>query len=378
MNHSPHRRQVLTQLGAAALGASVWPQAAASEGIARIGQVLPLSGPLAATVTPLVEGQKAALAEVHAKGLAGGLRMEITTLDDGFDPKRTLECSRELMDGNDVHCLFGYVTGGGIAALLPELLQRKIPLIGIYNGADQLRAKPHPYLFTTTASWTAELTQLLRTLAMQSVTRISLVHADHDIGRSLLKATEAIAHPLGVKVIASAALAVDGSNAAAAARDIGAQDNQAVLFTFTGAAQVAFMKTAVEVIKVPIYGLSIGGSETMLKALGPASRGLALAQVLPYPWRTTSALTRQFTLAMKAASLPLSYERMWGYLNVMILAEALRRSSKTVTPGGIVSAMESMNDVDLGGYRLNYSKTNHHGSNFVELTMVGHDGRYVR
>jgi branched-chain amino acid transport system substrate-binding protein len=44
----------------------------------------------------------------------------------------------------------------------------------------------------------------------------------------------------------------------------------------------------------------------------------------------------------------------------------------------VVAAMEGMNDVDLGGYRLQYSRDNHHGSHFVEITMVDDRGEYVR
>ena len=44
----------------------------------------------------------------------------------------------------------------------------------------------------------------------------------------------------------------------------------------------------------------------------------------------------------------------------------------------ITAALEGMSDVDIGGYRLAYSKAGHHGSRFVEVTMVGVNGDYVR
>jgi branched-chain amino acid transport system substrate-binding protein len=40
--------------------------------------------------------------------------------------------------------------------------------------------------------------------------------------------------------------------------------------------------------------------------------------------------------------------------------------------------MEKMQDVDLGGFFVSYSPTNHAGSKFVDLTIIGRDGKFLR
>jgi branched-chain amino acid transport system substrate-binding protein len=40
--------------------------------------------------------------------------------------------------------------------------------------------------------------------------------------------------------------------------------------------------------------------------------------------------------------------------------------------------METMQRVDMGGVSLSYNEKDHTGSNYVELTLIGKDGRYVR
>jgi hypothetical protein len=37
-----------------------------------------------------------------------------------------------------------------------------------------------------------------------------------------------------------------------------------------------------------------------------------------------------------------------------------------------------MQDVDLGGFYIGYSPTNHTGSKFVDLTIIGRDGKFLR
>jgi branched-chain amino acid transport system substrate-binding protein len=36
-----------------------------------------------------------------------------------------------------------------------------------------------------------------------------------------------------------------------------------------------------------------------------------------------------------------------------------------------------MGNTDLGGYKLSYDPTNHHGSKYVDLSVIGPGGRYI-
>jgi hypothetical protein len=40
--------------------------------------------------------------------------------------------------------------------------------------------------------------------------------------------------------------------------------------------------------------------------------------------------------------------------------------------------MESLNQIDIGGYFLKFSPTDHNGSSYVELTMLKADGSFVK
>jgi hypothetical protein len=69
---------------------------------------------------------------------------------------------------------------------------------------------------------------------------------------------------------------------------------------------------------------------------------------------------------------------MWGYLNATILVEVLRRSGPRPAPAAVVATLERMSELDVGGFRLAYGSQKHHGSNFVEITMVDAGGKFVR
>jgi len=105
---------------------------------------------------------------------------------------------------------------------------------------------------------------------------------------------------------------------------------------------------------------------------------MAFTQVVPYPLRLTTPLTRKFGAAMAGAGLAPTYDRMWGYLNATILVEVLRRSGPRPTPATVQAALERVTELDVGGYRLAYGSHRHHGSSFVEITMVDGTGKFIR
>ena len=86
---------------------------------------------------------------------------------------------------------------------------------------------------------------------------------------------------------------------------------------------------------------------------------------------------RPYPGAMEAAKLPIDYDNYLGYLAVRILAEGLKRAGKNPTSASVVDAMEGMRKTDIGGYTLDYSPNNHHGSKLVEISIYGPGGRWL-
>jgi len=55
----------------------------------------------------------------------------------------------------------------------------------------------------------------------------------------------------------------------------------------------------------------------------------------------------------------------------------LRRSGSTPSREALVQTLERMNEFDLGGYTVRFSPKKHHGSKFVDITLIARDGRIV-
>lgn len=343
-----------------------------------IGQTTPLSGPYAAFMVGLLKGQQMAFDEVNQRGGINGRNIKLITLDDGFDPKRTLENARTLIEKEQVIALFGVVGTAQTAAVLPYITEKQVPLISIYTGSPALRAKTNPYLFTTQASYTDELVKIVRNLKAIQSTRLAVVYQNNEFGKLMLPLAEKIIVAEGAEVVAARMLDGGGADAVAVAQGLTALRPNAVIMLVAGPAVVPFIKANRTYVGAPIYTLSISIVSSILTSLGEDARGLAIARVTPYPWRATTPLTREFNQIMKRLGTPVDYDHFTGYINARILIEGLRGAGKNPTPQSLTQSMEKLNQLDLGGYKLAFSPENHNGSTYVEITVMGPNGNFLR
>lgn len=383
MNRTPapsalSRRQWLAAAAAAslALPGRTQPRAAAPEWV--IGQTLPLSGPMAPTLTGLTGGSRLALDEVNRQGGIDGRPLRLVQLDDGFDPARTAANVRQLVLQEQAVALLGTVGTAQTAAALPVVAELRTPLIGPYTGSPGLRTRHNPYFFTTQASYADELVQMVRYLQQVQFRRLAIVYQANEFGTAMLPLVQKIVAAEGGTVTAALPLEAAGADARTVAEAAYASQPQAVLMIVAGPAVVPFVKASHARKGIPLYTLSLSVGSAILEALGADAYGLAVARVTPYPWRATTPLARGFQQAMERAGKPIDYDHYAGYINARVLIEGLRAAGRNANGEAIAQALERLGTVDLQGYKLAYSAGHHHGSDFVEITVVGKDGRFLR
>jgi branched-chain amino acid transport system substrate-binding protein len=343
-----------------------------------IGQSAPTSGFMASAMQGVLAGEQLAFDEVNKKGGINGRGIKLVILDDGFDPKRSLDNARTLVEQQGAVALFGFAGTAQTAAVLPYITEKRVPLISIYSGSPALRVKPNRYFFTTQASYADELVKMTRNLVSTQNTKIAIVYQDNEFGKLLQPLAEKIIMAEGGTVVASRALANTGADAVAVAQSLAAFQPQGIIMLVAGPAVVAYVKANRSTLAVPIYTLSLSVNIAVLNALGDDARGLAISRATPYPWNGITPLPKAFAAQMQRVGKPLDYDHYVGYINGRILIEGLRKAGSNITSESLTLGMEKLNKIDLGGYRLNYDAQNHHGSNFVEITIVGPGGKFIR
>src|SRR5260221_5127512 len=99
-----------------------------------IGQSCQLTGPLAPLSSEIREGAKWYLDEVNRRGGIRGRRIKVIVLDDGYEPKRTAENTRQLVERDGVVALFNFAGTPTTLAVLQTLRQSKVPLVAPFTG----------------------------------------------------------------------------------------------------------------------------------------------------------------------------------------------------------------------------------------------------
>lgn len=125
------------------------------------------------------------------------------------------------------------------------------------------------------------------------------------------------------------------------------------------------------------YGMSIVSGEVAAKALGEQVRGLAIAQVMPFPWWKGTSDLAAYQRAMASAPGGVSYYSLEGWIAAQLVIEALRQCGHDLTRARFVAALRA-SKTRIAGLDLDFTGGRQTGSRFVELVQVRADGSFVR
>ncbi|HWI26597.1 MAG TPA: ABC transporter substrate-binding protein [Stellaceae bacterium] len=134
-------RFATTMLAAASLLALVGPAFAAdAPGVAateiKIGNTMPYSGP-ASAYGVIGKGEAAFFKMVNDKGGVAGHKIDFISVDDGYNPAKTVEQVRKLVEQDDVAFLFNTLGTPTNSAIQKYLNVKKIPQLFVATGADK-------------------------------------------------------------------------------------------------------------------------------------------------------------------------------------------------------------------------------------------------
>ena len=107
------------------------------------------------------------------------------------------------------------------------------------------------------------------------------------------------------------------------------------------------------------------------------ARGVGIAQTYPNAMGNTLPLQREFSAAMKALDPALeSYTafHLECYITARVLVEGLRRAGADIRPETLARALRAAGEIDMAGFRVNFSKGNVGGS-FVDIGVITAGGR---
>ena len=154
----------------------------------RIGQTMPYSGPLSAYAT-IGRAETAYFDKVNAEGGINGRRIRLISLDDGFNPAKTVEQTRKLIEEEQVLLLFSSLGTAPNSAIHKYVNTKKVPHLFVATGATKWG---DPQNFPWTMTWQMPYQIEARIFAKYILqnkpnARIAVLYQNDDFGKDYLK-----------------------------------------------------------------------------------------------------------------------------------------------------------------------------------------------
>ncbi len=344
-----------------------------------VGRSLSLSGPLKSYGEAKRDGGDAYINKVNAAGGVNGKKIELVTLDDVYTPATTVENLKKISTDRNPTAFLGLFGVPTVAAALPVLLELKVPAIGLTSGTDALRTPLNRYAFPVRASYGDEARKLVNHVKTVNITKVSVIYTTNPFGESVKNTLLAALKDAGIN---AKTFKVDpaGTDAAEAARLANTDEPQAIFMTMLSQAAIpVLMEVKKTSFRGALYTFSPVDTSTITKQLGEKANGLAITQVVPIPNGVRIKVVSEYVQALTelGRGTP-SFYGLEAFIEAKVMVEGLKRAGTNPTPASLVKSLETLRDLDLGGYYVTYKPEAHTGSLFVEVNVINSFGEVKR
>jgi branched-chain amino acid transport system substrate-binding protein len=344
------------------------------------GQAAPLDGPAAALGQGMREGLLAAFDEANKAGGVKGHKIELISIDDGYEPNKSIEVTKKLLDSDKVFALIGPVGTPTSAATQPIASEGGIPFIGAFTGAEFLRNPYKANVINLRASYFQETEEMVERLTKDvGASKIAIMYQDDAYGRAGLAGVQAALGRRNMQLVAEGTYERNTVAVKGAVLAIKKASPDAVIMIGAYKPTAEFVKLARQVkLDAVFVSISFVGSDALAKELGAAGAGVVVTQVVPYPRDPSISVVGKYQAALKASA-PKSepgFVSLEGYMVGRLAIMALDRIPGEITRQALLEVFAKNGNFDLDGTKLAFAADKNHGSDTVYLTVLQADGTF--
>ena len=351
----------------------------------RIGSSLALSGHAGYLGAQTLMGALSYLNHVNESGGVHGRKITLVAYDDKYDPPLCVANTQKLIIEDDVFLLFCYVGTPTTLKIIPMVQEARIPLLGMFTGANALREPFQRYIINVRASYYQETAEAVRRFVEDlGLDRIAVFYQYDAYGFDGLKGAELALREYGLAPVARGSYARGTHDVEEGLERIAASGAQAVVMIGTYEPCARFISLARERGFNPLFhNVSFVGAEELARRLRPEEgERVFVTQVVPpsdSPGSRTMLqgageyidMLQRYFPGEKPSSVGLE-----GYINARVLVEALQRAGKDLTREGFLDAVESIQNFSVGiDNTITFSENDHQGLDQVYFTRY-RDGRF--
>lgn len=325
---------------------TLWPKAAlglilstcistgimAQDGTIKIGVNQPLTGAFAASGNMVTAGTRIAAEEINAKGGVLGKKIQLIIEDNKSNPTEAASVAEKLLSSDKVPAMIGAWSSTYTLAVMPKLMEYKVPMVVETSSANKITTSGNPYIFRISPTNGTEAQAFKRFVEPLGIKKADFLVVNNDWGIGAAAEFGGMLKEMGRGV--NQTLRMDAS-----AQDLSAQlsaikgTDSDTLFITAGPEQTALVMKQAQALGVKRRVVTTGGNlpDQLIEQAGSAAND-SYHESMFAPWfpETTAdpAAARAFLAAWSKAGLPSvgTPEGARGYDAVYILAKAIAKA----------------------------------------------------
>jgi ABC-type branched-subunit amino acid transport system substrate-binding protein len=360
------------------IGAGAFAEDGVSKDRVVFGQVAALDGPAQALGKGMREGILAAFDEANRAGGIHGRKLELKSVDDGYEPEKTIDAIKKMLAEDKVFALVGPVGTPTSKAGQPIATDARVPFIGPFTGAEFLRDPYNRYIvnvrgsyYQETESWIEHLTKDL------GISKIAILYQDDAFGLAGLEGVKRAMAKRNMSLVSMGSFKRNTVAVKSALLDIMKTEPQAVVTVGPYKPIAEFIKLARRASLDAVFvAISFVGPDALAQELGDMGDGVVVSQVVPFPWDISIPVVASYQAALALANGKPGFVSLEGYLVGRLVVETLKRLSGEPTREAFLDVIAKNGSFDLGGITLGYGPNKNQGMDQVFFTILQADGSF--
>jgi branched-chain amino acid transport system substrate-binding protein len=341
-----------------------------------IGSCSALEGPSHFLGTETVTGAKAYFDFINDAGGVNGRKLKLVSYDDSYDPAKTEACFNRLLE-QKVFALGFFVGTPTAVKYVPMAESNKIPLVGLFTGAQTLYEPMRHWIVNVRASYFDETREQIDGLwGSLGHKKVGVIYPEDAFGAAVLEGVKTALKAHGATPIAAASYQRQTAQVGGAIDTVKASNPDAVVIVGPANTVAPILKQSHAKGWKPLFlTVSFVGTDDLITEAGTDAEGVVITQVVPPYYLTdykTVALYRRALSKYYPSAQP-NFVSLEGFVDAMVLVEGLKKAGKDLTREGLIRGIESIHEMDLGlgsQLKLDYSAKDHKGFDHVIPTVI--------
>lgn len=302
----------------------------------KVGMTQPLTGAVAASGNYVANGAKIGVEAVNKAGGVLGAPIELILEDNKSNPREAVASVEKLVLRDKVPVLIGAWSSTFTLAIMPKLVEYKVPMVVETSSAARITTSGNPYVFRIAPTSEMEAVAFAELLGKFNppIRKIDFLSVNNDFGRGAAEKFAAAMKAKGIAIGRTETMTPEATDLSAQLTALKQSDGDTVFVT-SGVEQITLaLRQAVEQ-RLGKRMVTTGGSFPDALLGNPLPAGKTSFHILFYaPWFPEKAphpaIASAYTEAWKGKGWEFAglTEGFRGWDAVMTVAEAIRLAGK--------------------------------------------------